>query len=102
MLVPVLAAVFASFGVESGVLMPLTMGARACGGRHVRRMGTSGLPPLTAGYVHLPALGGVVLASVIAAPAGAATSHRLPVAVLRKLFGMGLFAAAGKMAYAMV
>jgi uncharacterized membrane protein YfcA len=55
------------------------------------------LPPFTFGYVHLPALAGVAIASVIAAPAGAATSHRLPIAMLRKVFAVGLYAAAGKM-----
>lgn len=56
-----------------------------------------GLPSLSLGYVHLPALGGVVIASMIAAPAGAATSHRLPLGILRKVFALGLYAAAGKM-----
>ena len=60
-------------------------------------LGTPGLPAFTAGFVHLPALGGVVIASMLAAPAGAATSHRLPVAVLRRVFAITLLAASGKM-----
>jgi uncharacterized membrane protein YfcA len=55
------------------------------------------LPAFSLGYVHLPALAGVVIASMVAAPAGAATSHRLPIGMLRKVFAVGLYAAAGKM-----
>lgn len=45
-----------------------------------------GLPQYSWGYVYLPALVGLVLASVLTAPFGAKLAHRLPVAKLKKIF----------------
>ena len=45
------------------------------------------LPTHSLGYVHLPALIGIAISSVLLAPLGARLTHRLPVAVLKKLFG---------------
>jgi uncharacterized membrane protein YfcA len=59
------------------------------------------LPQYSAGYVHLPAFCSVVVASIIAAPLGAATSHRMPTQALRKVFAFGVCGAAGKMLTAM-
>ena len=50
------------------------------------------LPPLTIGYVNLPALGGIVVASMLTAPVGARLAHRWPVARLRRAFAFLLFA----------
>lgn len=49
------------------------------------------LPPLSMGYVHLPALGAIVLASVLAAPLGARASHCLPVPTLKKALAAVLY-----------
>jgi uncharacterized protein len=57
----------------------------------------AGLPPLSLGYVHLPALLAIVVGSALAVPLGAALSQRLPVAVLKKCFAIMLYAVAGKM-----
>lgn len=45
------------------------------------------LPEGALGYVHLPAFAGIALSSAIAAPLGAATVHRLPPLVVRRVFG---------------
>lgn len=47
----------------------------------------SGLPDQALGYVHLPAFAGIAIASALAAPLGAATVHRLPARLVRRLFG---------------
>jgi uncharacterized membrane protein YfcA len=52
------------------------------------------LPPGTLGFVYLPALIPVVLASMLTAPLGARFSHRLPVRRLRIAFGVLLLALA--------
>jgi uncharacterized membrane protein YfcA len=57
----------------------------------------SGLPALTLGFVHLPAVGAVAAASILCAPVGAAVSHRLPIPTLRKLFAVALYGVAAKM-----
>ncbi|WP_306535925.1 sulfite exporter TauE/SafE family protein [Geobacter sp.] len=44
------------------------------------------LPPWSLGFVYLPALAGIALASVITAPFGARLAHSLPVAGLKKTF----------------
>ena len=49
-----------------------------------------GLPAGSLGYVHLPAFAGISVASAVAAPLGAASVHRLPPAMVRRLFGVFL------------
>jgi uncharacterized membrane protein YfcA len=44
------------------------------------------LPPHSWGFVYLPALAGLVAASVVTAPFGAKMAHRLPVGMLKKIF----------------
>ena len=46
-----------------------------------------GLPGMALGYVHGPAFAGIALTSALAAPLGAATVHRLPPLLVRRLFG---------------
>jgi uncharacterized membrane protein YfcA len=57
----------------------------------------SGLPPLCVGFVHGPALIAISVGSALAVPAGAALSHRLPVAVLNRCFAALLYAVSWKM-----
>jgi uncharacterized membrane protein YfcA len=57
------------------------------------------LPPLTFGYINLPALGGIVVASMLTAPVGARLAHRWPVLRLRRAFAFLLFAIGGYMAW---
>jgi len=45
------------------------------------------LPAQALGYVHLPAFVGIALTSALAAPLGAASVHRLPPRVVRRIFG---------------
>jgi uncharacterized membrane protein YfcA len=58
-----------------------------------------GLPPGSAGFVYLPALAGIVLGSVLTAPLGARTAHRLPVRPLKRVFALLLFLLALHMAW---
>jgi len=55
------------------------------------------LPPYSFGYVYLPALGGIVLASMLFAPLGASVAHQLPAKRLKQIFALILLALAGKM-----
>ncbi len=57
----------------------------------------SAMPPLTIGYVYLPALAGIVVASMLVAPLGVALAHRWPVTTLRRAFACLLFAISGYM-----
>ncbi len=57
------------------------------------------LPPLSLGYVYLPAFIGVMAASTLTAPLGARLAHRLPVATLKRLFAVVLVLLCAKMLF---
>jgi uncharacterized membrane protein YfcA len=52
------------------------------------------LPPYSVGYVYLPALAGIAVASMLMAPLGARLAHRTPGKRLRKIFAVVLFSLA--------
>ncbi len=95
------------FMLWCGVSMRTAIGTGAALGLPVALLGTlgfvasgwqaSGLPAATLGFVYLPALAAVVLASVLTAPIGARMTQRLPVATLKRLFALVLYALATKM-----
>ena len=58
-----------------------------------------GLPAGSLGFVYLPALAGIVLGSVLTAPLGARTAHRMPIRPLKKVFALLLFALALRMGW---
>lgn len=64
--------------------------------------GVSGLPDYSVGFVYLPALLAVAAGSVLSAPWGAALTHRLPVARLKKIFAGLLYLLAVRMAYSLL
>ncbi len=51
---------------------------------------TANLPEYTFGYVYLPALIGIAATTVLMAPVGARTAHRLPIHGLKRAFGLML------------
>lgn len=55
------------------------------------------LPEGALGYIHLPAFAGIAVASAVAAPLGAATVHRLPPALVKRLFGIFLLLVGARM-----
>jgi uncharacterized membrane protein YfcA len=59
--------------------------------------GEAGLPEYSLGFVYVPALAIIVLASVTMAPLGARTAHRMPVRRLQKVFAVILYALAAYM-----
>ncbi|WP_090630999.1 sulfite exporter TauE/SafE family protein [Nitrosomonas marina] len=60
---------------------------------------TQHLPLHSLGYVYLPALGWLILGSMLTAPLGARTTHSTRTATLKKLFIVLLYGLAGKMLY---
>jgi uncharacterized membrane protein YfcA len=50
--------------------------------------GRDGLPPVSLGFVNLPAFALISAFTVLMAPVGAALAHRLDADRLRKLFGL--------------
>lgn len=64
--------------------------------------GIATLPPYSIGYVHIPSLICIVIASFPMAKLGAAVAHRLPVPTLKKCFATLLLVLAGKMLWTLV
>jgi len=61
--------------------------------------GLPNLPPWSLGYVWLAGLAVIASCSVLTAPLGAASAHRLPVKKLKRLFALILYALAAYMLY---
>jgi len=59
--------------------------------------GRTDLPPWSIGYVNLPAYAGIVVASTLFAPLGAALAHRLAPRTIKRTFAVFLFVLAVKM-----
>ncbi len=57
----------------------------------------AGLPPLSLGYIWLPALGVIAVCSVFTAPLGARLAHQLPVKKLKRVFATVLYLLAAYM-----
>ena len=62
-------------------------------------MSTPGLPDGSLGFIYLPALLVIALTSVMTAPLGARTAHKLPVKTLKRIFAIVLYALAAYMLY---
>lgn len=84
-----------AIGTSSAVGMPIAIGGTA--GYVFNGYAHPGLPPGSFGFVYVPAVAGLVLASMLTAPMGARTAHRLPVATLKRLFAALLVLLALKM-----
>lgn len=62
----------------------------------------SHLPPLSLGYVYIPALAGLVLGSFITVPLGARLAHGMPPQLLKRIFVVITLILAAKMLYSLV
>jgi uncharacterized membrane protein YfcA len=95
------------FMLFCGVTMHVAIGTGAAIGVPIAVVGTigyiisgsqiEGLPPYSLGFVYLPALAALVIASVLTAPLGARAAHRLPVLTLKRVFACLLYLLATKM-----
>ena len=65
-------------------------------------MKIGGLPEYSLGYIYLPAFIGVVAMSMLIAPLGAKTAHKLPVKQLKRAFGGFLALLASKMLHGLL
>lgn len=101
------AALIVTYLVRRGTRMQEAIGTAAALGWPLAMAGTTGymligfgepgLPQYSLGYIYLPALAGMVVASILLAPVGARLAHRTPGAILKKIFAVVLFVLATKM-----
>jgi len=89
--VPILQAI----GTAAAVGFPIALAGSI--GYIVTGMGVAGLPAPGIGYIYLPPLAGIVIASVLTAPLGAALAHSLPTRRLKQIFAVLLYALATRM-----
>lgn len=88
-------AVHRAIGTSAAIGFPIAVAGTV--GYIVNGLGAADLPPLSLGYIYLPALVGIVVASVITAPLGVKLAHALPVARLKRVFALLLFVVGTRM-----
>jgi uncharacterized membrane protein YfcA len=84
-------------GIGSAAAIGGAIAAAGAIGYAISGWNAPALPRYSLGYVYLPALGAVVIASVATAPLGASIAHRTPGPTLRKIFAVFLLALASGM-----
>ena len=89
-----------AIGTSAAIGFPIAVAG--CIGYLVNGFKVASLPPFSLGYVYLPALAGIAVASVVTAPLGAKLAHSLPVRQLKKIFALLLFLVATKMAWGII
>lgn len=82
-------------GTSAALGLPIALAGAA--GYIYTGLGQDYLPPLSLGYVYLPALIGIVAGTIITVPVGARLAHSMPVSRLKKIFAVILFVLAAKM-----
>jgi uncharacterized protein len=88
-----------AIGTSAAVGLPIAIGGTV--GYIWNGWGHPGLPPGSLGFVYLPALGVVLIASVLMAPLGARLAHRLPIKVLKRVFSALLLVLSAKMLWSL-
>jgi uncharacterized protein len=89
--VPIIQAV----GTAAAIGIPIAVGGMI--GYLYTGWNATGLPAWSVGYVYLPALVGITIASVLTAPLGARFAHRVPGRMLKRIFAALLFVLAARM-----
>ena len=88
-----------AIGTSAAVGLPIALGGTL--GYIWHGWAQADLPAGSLGFVYLPALGIILLASVLAAPLGARLAHRLPIKVLKRVFAGLLLALSAKMLWSL-
>lgn len=87
----------AAVATSAALGLPIALAATA--GFVIAGLRKSGLPPHSMGFVYLPALGAIVVASMLTAPLGARLAHSWDVARLRRAFAALMAGLGGYMAW---
>jgi len=91
--VPALQAVGTAAAIGFPIAAAGTVGYVATG------LAEGGLPPAAVGYVYLPALAGISIASMLTAPLGARLAHSLPTKRLKQFFALFLLFLAARLVW---
>lgn len=85
-----------AIGTSSAIGFPIAVGGTI--GYIVAGLDQQALPGYSFGFIHLPAMLWIALATVFTAPLGARAAHRMKTGLLRKLFALLLLALATRLA----
>ncbi len=88
-----------AIGTSAAVGLPIALGGTV--GYVWNGWGHPGLPAGSLGFVYLPALAVILVASVMTAPLGARLAHRLPIKVLKRVFAGLLLILSAKMLWSL-
>lgn len=88
-----------AIGTAAGVSVPLAIASAI--GYIVNGLDQTGLPPMSLGYVHLPAFVGIALGSSLLSPLGARIAHRTSAIALRRIFAVLMYTIAIKLAWSL-
>jgi len=86
---------YVAIGTSAAIGFPIALAGAV--GYLLNGVGVAGLPPYSLGFIYLPALVGIALASSLTAPYGVRLAHRLPVGTLKKSFAVFIVLMATKM-----
>jgi uncharacterized membrane protein YfcA len=84
-----------AIGTSAAIGFPIALSGTV--GYLVNGLHVAGLPSPSLGFVYLPPVIGISVASILTAPLGAMLAHSLPVARLRMVFALLLIAMGTKM-----
>jgi uncharacterized membrane protein YfcA len=84
-----------AIGTSAAIGFPIAVAGAA--GYVLNGLSAACLPDYSLGYVYLPALAGIIGASVLTAPIGVRMAHSLPVDKLKRLFAGLLLVVATRM-----
>jgi len=87
-----------AIGTSAAIGLPIALAGTV--GYLINGWGSTGMPDYSLGFIYLPALVLVGAVSTYTAPLGARFAHRLPVAMLRKIFAGVLLLLCAKMLHA--
>ncbi len=89
-----------AIGTASAIGFPIAIAGTV--GYMLTGLHVPGLPAYSVGYIYLPALSGIVSASILTAPLGAKLAHWLPVTKLKRIFAVLLLAVGAKMLFSLM
>lgn len=92
-------AMHPAVGTSAAIGFPIALAGTV--GYIVNGLSVGNLPPLSLGYISLPALVGVAGVSFLTAPYGARLAHKLPVATLKRCFALFILAMATRMLWSL-
>ncbi|MGE0084995.1 MAG: sulfite exporter TauE/SafE family protein [Desulfococcaceae bacterium] len=93
-------AVHQAIGTSAAIGFPIAIAGTL--GYIYNGWNATGLPQYSFGYIYLPALAGIVCASVLTAPLGVRLAHSLPVARLKRVFAILLLLVGTRMLYSLI